>query len=282
MLIVGASTSKKLQLVTDAAASIRVHQSWIQTDTSTPPVVQDLDGEFIAAVATAATTDIIIGAASRKKRLGFGSYRNEHASTTCGVTLQMYDGSNTETLIKASLLAGETLVFTGTSWIHYDVNGVAYSQTNKIDIKRMVANDVTNATTSFADITGLTQDLKSGRKYGFEVCLFHQTNATTTGAQFGVNIGATPTLLNVHGWGQITSSVTAAAFGASAMVTAVDTAMVVETTGPGAVNMLAMMFGTIQPSADGTFAVRSKSEVAAAGGLVIKAGSWLRIWEMDS
>ena len=140
---------------------------------------------------------------------------------------------------------------------------------------------MTNATTSFADVTGLTVPLISGRKYGFEACLPHQTNATTTGAQFGVNIGATPTLLNVQAIQQITASVTAATFGSSAMVTAVDTAAVVETTGPGANNFIAMLYGFIQPSADGTFAVRCKSEVAVAGGLVVKAGGWLRIWEMD-
>jgi len=54
---------------------------------------------------------------------------------------------------------------------------------------------------------------------------------------------------------------------------------VVETTGPGAVNMLAILSGFFNPSADGTFAVRCVSEVAVAGGLVVKAGSWCRVWE---
>ena len=156
------------------------------------------------------------------------------------------------------------------------------AQTAKLDAKLRVVSDVVNATTSFADVTGLTQALLSGKKYAFEAWLFHQTNATTTGAQFGVNIGATPTVLNLSSISQITASVTAATFGSSAMVTAVDTAAVVETTGPGAVNMLAVLAGFIQPSADGTFAIRCKSEVAVASGLTVKAGSWLRIWEVDN
>jgi len=61
-----------------------------------------------------------------------------------------------------------------------------------------------------------------------------------------------------------------------------DDMKVVETTGPGAVNMLAIISGYIVPSADGTFAVRCASEVAVASGLTIKAGSWLRIWETDN
>ena len=33
---------------------------------------------------------------------------------------------------------------------------------------------------------------------------------------------------------------------------------------------------------DGTFALRCASEVAVAGGLVIKAGSWMRLREIDA
>jgi hypothetical protein len=147
---------------------------------------------------------------------------------------------------------------------------------------RKTADQVFATAASFADITDFTCPMLSGHKYSFEAFIFHITNATTTGAQFGVNIGAAPTLLIAGGAHQITSSLTAAGFGASSAVTARDTAIVAETTGPGAVVATANIAGTIIPSADGTFALRATSEVTVANGLTVKAGSLLRIREYDN
>ena len=282
MLIVGPTANDKLQVVTSAAGTIKPELSWIIVNTAAPPVVQDTDSTPKADITTATTTDLLAGAASTKNRIGHLSLYNSHASVTNDVTVQLTDGTLTTPIIKATLLPSESLIYTGSVWIHYDSNGVPKVAAAKLDTKLRVTSDVVNATTSFADVTGLTVGLISGRAYAFECHLYHQTNATTTGAQFGVNIGAAPTVLNLAAIQQITSSVTAAAYGSSAMVTARDTAAVVETTGPGAVNMLAIISGYIVPSADGTFAVRCASEVAVASGLTIKAGSWLRIWETDN
>lgn len=280
MLILGGASTKKIQLITSAAASIRPVVSWIKTDTSTPPVPQDLDTTFLAAITSATTTDILAGATSTRTRVGVMSFRNADASVTCDCTVQMVDGTNTEVLIKATLLPGETLHFTGTSWVHYDSNGGAYGPSNpKLDAKLYVSTDVVNATTSFADITGLTVALQSGKRYAFEARLIHVNNASTTGSQFGVNIGAAPTTLVVGTIDTVTPSVTAAAVSAGA-ATALDTAITAQTTGSTS-NRLAVISGFIRPSADGTFAIRCKSEVAVAAGLTVKAGSWLRIWECD-
>lgn len=281
MLILGGASTKKIQLITSAAASIRSAVAWIKTDTSTPPVVQDLDTTYLAAITTATTTDILAGATSSRTRLGVMSFRNEHASQSCDCTVQLVDGTNTETLVKATLLAGETLHFTGTSWVHYDTNGGAYgTSATKLDTKLYVVSDVVNATTSFADVTGLSVALKSGKKYNFEAHLIHVNNASTTGSQFGVNIGAAPTTLILGTIDTVTPSVTAAAVSAG-VVTALDTAATAQTTGSTS-NRLAILSGFIQPSADGTFAIRCKSEVAVAAGLTVKAGSWLRVWETDN
>jgi hypothetical protein len=211
------------------------------------------------------------------------SILNAHDTVTEKVALIHSDGTTTEEICNASLLPGESLIYNGVGTIlHYDQNSVIYSQNAKLDAKLVVTSDVVNATTSFADITGLTQALKSGKKYAWEASLHYQTDATTTGGRFGVNIGAAPTLMTLAGIHQITNSVTAATYGSSNMVTARDTAAVVETTGPGANAMLARLSGYIQPSADGTFAMRFQSEVAVANALTVKAGSWLRIWEVDN
>jgi hypothetical protein len=281
MLIVGPSTSDKLQLVTDAAADIESSLSWISVNASAPPVVQDVDSETQASITTATTTDMLVGAASTKKRVGHWSIRNSHATTACNVTVRAVDGTNTVDIIKVALLAGESLIFTGALWVHYDSNGAPYTQAAKLDTKLRVVSDVTFATAAtFADVTGLTVALKSGKTYCFEAHLYHISNATTTGAQFGVNIGASPTALQISTIDTVTGSVTASAHSAGS-TTSRDTAATAQTTGSAAVTM-GILSGYIQPSADGTFAIRCTSEVTVASGVIVKAGSWLRIWETDN
>lgn len=265
------ATTDKIQLVTSAAATVDVVAS-IQDKTTSSGAIGSASQR--TAVTTATTTDIVAAPSSGIERnIVEITVRNKHASTATDVTV-MLDANGTDyELCKFTLNAGDTLEYIeGIGWF-------LITNTAALDKKLYVSADVTNATTSWADITGLTCPLLSGKHYNFQACLIYRTDATTTGARFGINIGAAPTQLALHGVAQITSSVTAATFGASAMVTARDTAIVVETTGPGPTNMLAMMYGWIQPSADGTFAVRSQSEVAVASALIIEAGSWCRIWE---
>lgn len=273
------STSDKIQLITGTAVNVDVHASYVDlaSGVTTP-------GRTNSKISTGTTTDVVGSPASSTTRNVKQIHAaNIHASSSVVVTIQHTDGTNVILLQTVTLAAGERVSYVeGSGFRVFDVNGVERTATPKLDAKLRVVSDVVNATTSFADVTGLTQALLSGKKYAFECHLYHQTNATTTGAQFGVNIGAAPTVFDLSAIQQITASVTAAAYGSSAMVTARDTAAVVETTGPGAVNMLAILSGFIQPSADGTFAVRCASEVAVASGLTVKAGSWLRIWECDN
>lgn len=256
----------------------------MECDNAAPPVIQDVVRVNTASITTATTTTILdCTTSNRRRNVKHVNIRNTHASQAQNLTVLHTDTTNSEDLYKCNLLAGETLVLNESgTWLHYDVDGCLKPANAKLNTTLRVTSDVVNATTSFADVTGLTVALQSGKKYIFESQLFHQTNATTTGAQFGVNIGAAPTSLIIWGSGQITSSVTAATFGSSACVTALDTAAVVETTGPGTNNFCHYLTGFIQPSADGTFAIRCKSEVAVASGLTIKAGSWLKMTECDN
>lgn len=266
------ATTDKIRLVTSAAGTLDVVAS-IQDKTTSSGAISSASQR--TAITTAATTDIVAAPSSGIERnIVEITIRNKHASTPTDVTVLLDANGTGYEICKFTVNAGDTLEYVeGIGW---------FLITNEaaLDRKLMVLADVTNATTSFADVTGLSCPLLSGKHYNFEAMLIHRTDATTTGARFGVNIGAVPTNLALHGVSQITSSVTAAAVGMSAMVTARDTAIVVETTGPGAVNMLCMMYGWIQPSADGIFAVRCQSEVAVANALIVEAGSWCRIWEV--
>jgi hypothetical protein len=98
-----------------------------------------------ASITTATTTDLVTGAASEIARIIELSLRNNHASTACDVTIQRTDGTNTNTVIKASLLAGEALVYDGGAWWHYDVNGAPYpSVGNAATQAEMEAGTATN------------------------------------------------------------------------------------------------------------------------------------------
>lgn len=272
MLLLTATTDL-IRIITSAACDVDVVANYVERNQST--FVVGADGRQATNITTATTTTVVGSpGATTSRNVKTVHIRNAHASTSVDVmvTLEL-TGPVVYELHKVTLLAGEALEY---------VEGVGFfvlANASGLDRKLIVAADVTNATTAFADVTGLTCPLLSGKHYNFQAMLIHRTDATTTGARFGVNIGAVPTQLAVHGESQITSSVTAAAQGQSAMVTARDTAIVVETTGPGAVNMLCMMYGWIQPSADGIFAIRCQSEVAVANALIVEAGSWCRIWE---
>lgn len=266
-------TTDKLQLITSAAAAIDVVASFVDSTGAAGSSVTP--GCTPTAIVTATTTDILATPASSTFRNLKGlSIRNKDAALSCDVTVQLNRSATLYEMHKTTLQIGECLEY------EEGVGFYKLASTGKLDTKLHVANDVTFATAAtFADVTGLTVALKSGKNYSFEAHLYHISNATTTGAQFGVNIGAAPTLLQIATIDTVTGSVTAGVMSTGATATR-DTAATAQTTGSAAIT-LGILSGNITPSADGTFAIRATSEVTVASGLIVKAGSWLRIWEND-
>lgn len=271
------TTSDKLQVVTDASAAVKVHASWIDNASG----VISAGRTNTASIASATTTDVVAApAASTVRNVKFLSARNDHASTSVTVTIQHTDGANAEPVWKGALAAGESVNFNeGQGWQVLDSAGLPKAAATKLDLVLRVTADVTNATTSFADVTGLTCAVVAGKKYAIECHLYHITNATTTGAQFGVG-GVAMTEMQIGAISTVTNSATSATM-STGQATAIDTAVVVQTTGAAAVGPT-ILSGYIQPSASGTFAIRCASEVAVASGLIVKKGSWLRIRECDN
>lgn len=276
MLLLTATTDK-LQLVTSSTANIDVHASYMDATQANPPVVQgDSSGRQHTAITTATTTDIVAApAASETRNVKMLAVRNKHASSTNDVTV-VFDQNGTDfELFKATLQPGETLEF---------VEGIGFfvvAATRKAFYNRRVTGDVVNATTSFADVTGLTCPVESGKHYNFQAHLYHKANATTSGAFWAVN-GPTVTAMRLSGLDTVTGNVAAAAVAApSADITARDTNLIVETTS-STTPVLMILSGWMNPSAAGTFAVRFASEVAVANGITVMTGSWLQLWEPDS
>lgn len=269
-MLILALTTDKLQLVTDTTATLDVHVSF-----------QDLSGTTVTpgkqntAISTATTTDILASpGASTYRNAKTINIRNKHATITASPIL-VFDANSTDyELHKATLLPGEALEY---------VEGIGFftlTSAPKVNVFKRVTSNVVNATTSFADITDLTQALLSGKKYAVQACLFHVGNATTTGASFGYNIGAAPTV-SLFGNLQPTTNAVVTGVIACGTITARDTAITASTTSTTG-NATTWIGGYIQPSADGTFAMRCASEIAVAAGVTVLAGSWMQVRELDN
>ena len=128
-MFIGAGTSAKLQVITSAAGDVEVSASKVVISTATPPVVDGTNTNWInlASITTAATTDVVTGVASTITRVDELQCRNAHATTSNDITFQRTDGTNVNTVFKATLLAGESISYSNGMWIHYDVTGAPYS-----------------------------------------------------------------------------------------------------------------------------------------------------------
>jgi len=137
-----------------------------------------------------------------------------------------------------------------------------------------ITGDVTNSTTTLADVTGLGFSVEANKDYAFEFDIIFQTVATTTGIALAMNGPSTPTLIN--GRTQIFTNVRAVQ---DEMFIAYDTATATLTANPTAnSNMAAKISGIFRNGANaGTLIVRFASEVAASQ-VTIKAGScgWIK------
>lgn len=277
LLLTNPGTADKLQLVTSAAATVDVHASYVDVSNANPPVVQgDTMGRTNTAITTAATTDIVAGPGSGDIRnVKTLHIRNKSTTAATDVTVQhVISGGTTAELHKTTLGTGDMLEY---------IEGVGFfkiTATAKLNTRLRVATDVTNNTTSAADVTGLTCPILAGKHYNFEAMLIVTSAATTTGIQLSVN-GPAATSFRGSGIVTVTGSATSATMSTPTTdVTTVDAVIAVQTTGPTG-TVPAIIFGWYNPSADGTFAVRVRSEVASST-VTVKAGSSCRIWESDN
>lgn len=128
MILLTKGATHKLQLVTDAAGDIEIDLAYVDK-TGTGPASYSFAGagEPLASITTAATTDLLTGATSTERCLRRLSAYNNHASQAVTCTLQVVDGTDTVTLSKVVLAAGESLLVDAAGVItHYDPNGGPY------------------------------------------------------------------------------------------------------------------------------------------------------------
>jgi len=264
----------KLQLTTSSAATIKSMVSYIDCSDTTGDFSSG--GTQKTAIASATTTDILATpGASTLRRMKMGVWRNADASLACDVTVVLDVSATDYEIHKVTLNAGDTLEY---------IEGIGFfplTSTAKLNsTKYVTANSVHATAATFADITGLTWPVISGNNYTFHCGFAAITNATTTGAQFGIG-GVAMTGMIAAGHSVLLGSPTASATITSGVVTAINTAVMAQTTG-AATNQPHTMWGWFRPSASGTFAIRATSEVTVANGLIVLQGSWARVTQSDN
>lgn len=264
-----AATTDKFQLVTDVACNVDVHASYVDANSST--LAPSGAGKQNTAITTATTTDILAApGASTVRNLKTLNIRNKNASTAVTVTV-VFDQNGTDfELHKVSLRSGDCLEY---------IEGIGFFTltSSRLDRWLRCSADVINATTSFADITGLTCPVESGKTYNFEAHLIHAENATTTGPRFGIN-GPTLSAMQLAIYDVVTIGVDTTTM-RSGGATAVDTSIAGASLTGKTANALAICSGAFTTGAAGTFAMRFQSEVAVAAGVTVRAGSWCHVWE---
>lgn len=133
-----------------------------------------------------------------------------------------------------------------------------------------VAANVSNSTTTFSDVTGLTTSVVAGTYY-FDCQLQAFGSATTVAPQFSVN-GPSASEINY----QVTQATSATAI-FSGVQTAYDT-VTNAATGVATPGGPATMVGSIIFTASGTFAIRMRSEVASSAVTMVR-GSYCRVFQ---
>lgn len=117
------STSDIVRVITAAAAAIKVHASYVDNaaGTITP-------GRTNTSITTAATTTVVGSpAASTHRNLKHLNITNTHASQSCNVKVEHFDGTTAVELMGFVLLPGENMVFNEEGrWVHRDAQGAEY------------------------------------------------------------------------------------------------------------------------------------------------------------
>jgi hypothetical protein len=125
-----ASTSDILRIVTGQAVStIGVHASWVDNASGsyTP-------GRTDTNVTTATTTTVVPSpGASTVRNVRTLSITNDHATSSCVVTIQHFDGTTSVDIEKITLAAGEEFVMSEDGeWRHLSAAGAEYEYVSSI------------------------------------------------------------------------------------------------------------------------------------------------------
>jgi hypothetical protein len=272
-----ASTSDLLRVITAQAVTVDVHASWADLNgtTVTP-------GRTNTPITTSATTTVVASPASSTYRtVKTLTIRNRHASSANDVTVVHTDGTNAMELIKCTLSAGDAL--------HYDEHqgftvrdsigriksrsdglvSAAVSTLNTVVLGADVTNNNATANT-IADVTGMSFAVNANETYWFYFLIAYTAAATTTGSRWSINGPGSPTALRYRSEYSLTTTTRTL----NDSLSAYDLRAASNASSATAAN-IACIEGFITPSAGGTVVARFASEITVSA-IVAKAGSMLQ------
>jgi hypothetical protein len=276
-VILLASTSDLLRVVTSSTSAVDVHASWV-----------DLNGTTVTpgrtnTLISSATTTTVVGspASSTYRTVKALTVRNRGVATNV-VTILHSDGTSIPELIEATLGPDTSLQYhEAAGWWVTDAQGraAAVNYTNvgtpitDADSITVLGSDVTNNNASantIADVTGLSFSVTSGEMYYFDFNIIYTAAATATGSRWSIN-GPATTYLQYRSEYSLTTTTTTR----NAVLTAYDLPAASNATSAATGQNWASIYGVIKPSADGTVIARFASEVSSSA-IVAKADSWVR------
>lgn len=275
-----ASTSDLLRVVTSGAITTDVHASWVDLNGSTVT-----PGRTNTAITTATTTTVVASpGASTMRTVKTLCVRNKHASSAQTVTVLHSDGTTIVELVQAILSAGDALCYDEHAGftvrdlygrVKSRSDGLVSASVNTINTV-VLGSDVTNNNASantIADVTALSFAVTAAEKYWFSFVIPYTAAATTTGSRWSITGPGSPTLLHYSSTYTLTS--TSNTFNSA---TAYDIPAASSASSLTAGN-IARIEGFIVPSSNGTVIARFASEVSSSA-IVAKAGAtlfWMRV-----
>lgn len=191
-MLIQSSTNDKIQVITSAAGTVKVHASWVDdaSNVFTPGRTNT------ATITTAATTDVVAApAASTQRTTNFLSVRNTDATVSQTITIQHTDGTNVEPIFVGTIAAGESVVMDRTGvFTSYANTGVVKSSAQT----GWLFNSNTANVTGFAADTYVagssilipTQNFKTGTGYRCRISIT-KTAAGVAGLTATLRVGAT-------------------------------------------------------------------------------------------
>jgi hypothetical protein len=113
-----------LRVVTSAAAQVEVHASWVDIAAG----AGTLGRTNTPHITTATTTTVVAApAAATQRNVKHLNITNDHASLSCIVTVEHFDGVTAIELMAFTLLPGENMIFNEEGrWAHRDSQGAEY------------------------------------------------------------------------------------------------------------------------------------------------------------
>ena len=124
-MIILASTSDLLRIVTSHAATIEVHASYMDVNLTTEVVTPGRTNTIVST----ATTATVLGspAASTARNIKHLNITNNHASQSCNVNVVHTDGTTAVELMAFTLLPNENMILNEEGrWAHRDSQGAEY------------------------------------------------------------------------------------------------------------------------------------------------------------